>query len=136
MPEYVDHPVKDKATWERDVKWRLDPEAPGRFDGRDEHIARARAAAARGEMIVANMIGGYMYLRSLIGPEDLLYAFVDQPDLIHDRPIQFGHIDIDFKCKKGGEKQKSGAWEAPLQKILPGTLRPPWPWVSNCAWGP
>jgi len=84
MPEYVDHPVKDKATWERDVKWRLDPEAPGRFDGRDEHIARARAAAARGEMIVANMIGGYMYLRSLIGPEDLLYAFVDQPDLIHD----------------------------------------------------
>ncbi len=25
-----------------------------------------------------------MYLRSLIGPMDLLYAFYDQPDLVHD----------------------------------------------------
>ena len=25
-----------------------------------------------------------MYLRSLIGPEDLLYLFYDDPDLIHD----------------------------------------------------
>ena len=25
MPEYVDHPVKDMATWERDVAWRMAP---------------------------------------------------------------------------------------------------------------
>ncbi|MCL2514002.1 MAG: hypothetical protein FWF08_08880, partial [Oscillospiraceae bacterium] len=28
--------------------------------------------------------GGYMYLRSLIGPEDILYKFYDEPELIHD----------------------------------------------------
>ncbi|NBC11731.1 MAG: hypothetical protein GVY24_08400 [Planctomycetes bacterium] len=84
MPEYVDHPVKDMRTWEQDVKWRLAPDANGRFDGFEDHMARAREAAGRGEMIVANMIGGYMYLRSLIGPEELLYTFIDQPDLIHD----------------------------------------------------
>jgi uroporphyrinogen decarboxylase len=35
-------------------------------------------------MVVAGLIGGYMYLRSMIGPEGTLYAVVDQPELIHD----------------------------------------------------
>jgi len=30
------------------------------------------------------MIGGYMYLRSLIGPGELPYKFYDAPELIHD----------------------------------------------------
>ena len=47
-------------------------------------MAEARDKAARGLMIAQNIIGGYMYLRSLIGPGNLLYAFYDMPDLIHD----------------------------------------------------
>ena len=35
-------------------------------------------------MITQNLVGGYMYLRSLIGPVDLLYAVHDAPELIHD----------------------------------------------------
>jgi len=46
-------------------------------------MANARRDAAEGKIVTQNVIGGYMYLRSLIGPEDLLYAFVDQPRLIH-----------------------------------------------------
>jgi len=84
MPEYVDHPVKDMPTWQRDVKWRMDPTSPQRYADLDRRMAGARAAAAQGDMIVANLIGGYMYLRSLMGPEELLYAFIDQPELIHD----------------------------------------------------
>lgn len=84
MPEYVDHPVKDMRTWEENVKWRLDPSNPERYTDLERRMHRAREAAGRGEMMVAGMIGGYMYLRSLIGPEDLLYAFIDQPELIHD----------------------------------------------------
>jgi len=76
-------PVKDQKTWEEDVKWRLDPTTEGRFDGCEERVAAAKAAAAQG-MVITQMIGGaYMYLRSLIGPMDLLYAFYDQPDLVH-----------------------------------------------------
>ena len=30
------------------------------------------------------IIGEYMYLRALVGSVDLLYAFYDKPDLIHD----------------------------------------------------
>jgi uroporphyrinogen decarboxylase len=84
MPEYVDHPVKDRRTWEQDVKWRLDPAAAGRWAGVEDRMAKAHAAAGQGLMISQRVIGGYMYLRSLIGPEALPYAFYDMPDVIHD----------------------------------------------------
>lgn len=84
MPEYVDHPVKDWKTWEENVKWRLAPDAPGRFNDLNKKIEDAKSAAANGLMICQNLIGGYMYLRSLVGPEGALYMFYDAPDLIHD----------------------------------------------------
>jgi uroporphyrinogen decarboxylase len=84
MPEYLDHPVKDWATWERDVKWRLDPDAPGRFDYLDEKIAAVSPLVAEGQMLTQHLIGGYMYLRSLMGPESVLYMVYDEPDLIRD----------------------------------------------------
>ena len=84
MPEYVDHPVKDRATWERDVRPRLDPASPARWAGLDERMRHAREAAGKGLILSQGLIGGYMYLRSLIGPEKLFYAFYDMPDVIHD----------------------------------------------------
>ena len=60
------------------------PNSPERYADLDKRMAEAKAAAAKGWIITQNLIGGYMYLRSLIGPEDLLYAFHDQPELIHD----------------------------------------------------
>lgn len=84
MPQYVDHPVKDMRTWTENVKWRLDPATPARYADLDARMAQARQAAARGEMMCQGVIGGYMYLRSMIGPEGLLYAFYDQPELLHD----------------------------------------------------
>lgn len=84
MPTYIDHPVKDRATWEREVKWRLDPGATGRFGYLEAAMAEARAAAAQGLMITQGVIGGYMYLRSLLGPTETLLAFHDQSALIHE----------------------------------------------------
>jgi hypothetical protein len=83
MPEYVDHPVKDLRTWEERIAWRLAINAPGRFDDLPPRMAAAQAAAVEGLMVSQDLIGGYMYLRSLIGPADLLFAFYDQPELIH-----------------------------------------------------
>lgn len=84
MPEYVDHPVKDMKTWEENCKWRLDPDTSGRWDDLEERLDEATRAAAKGLMISQRLIGGYMYLRSLIGPTELMYALYDQPELIHD----------------------------------------------------
>jgi uroporphyrinogen decarboxylase len=84
MPEYVAHPVKDMKTWTENVKWRMNPASPERFETLADRMAEATAAAGEGQMMCQTLIGGYMYLRSLIGPEHLLYAFYDMPDLIHD----------------------------------------------------
>lgn len=84
MPEYLDHPVKDRKTWEENVKWRLDAGAECRYTDLAARMQAARERAAEGLMITQSLIGGYMYLRSLIGPEDLLYMFYDDPALIHD----------------------------------------------------
>jgi uroporphyrinogen decarboxylase len=84
MPEYLDHPVKDMRTWEEDVKWRLNPSSPERFAELPKQMEKVKAAAAQGFRVVQGLIGGYMYLRSLIGPTELLFAFHDQPKLIHE----------------------------------------------------
>jgi uroporphyrinogen decarboxylase len=84
MPEYVGHPVHDMRTWVEQCKWRMDPATPSRWEGFDGRMAQAREAAAQGLVVCQRLIGGYMYLRSLIGPTELLYAFYDMPDVIHD----------------------------------------------------
>ncbi len=84
MPEYLGHPVKDRKTWEEDVKWRLNPETEDRYKDLAKRMEEAKNFAGQGMIICQNLIGGYMYLRSLIGPEDLLYKFYDEPELIHD----------------------------------------------------
>jgi hypothetical protein len=83
MPEYIDHPVKDWKTWEQDVRWRLDPNAPDRFTGFDDEMTKIRPLAEQGMMITQCLIGGYMYLRSLVGPEGILYLLHDDPKLVH-----------------------------------------------------
>jgi len=84
MPEYLDHPVKDMKTWEENVKWRLDPATPERYADLEGRMENAKTNAAFGMIIQQGLIGGYMYLRSLIGPEHTLYAFHDMPNVIHD----------------------------------------------------
>jgi uroporphyrinogen-III decarboxylase len=84
MPEYIDHPVKDQKSWEELVKWRLDPATNVRYVDLPERMRLAQEAAAQGKVITQNLIGGFMYLRSLIGPEGILYMVYDQPELVHE----------------------------------------------------
>lgn len=84
MPEYKESPVKDWKTWEEDVKWRMDPSTPSRKTNLQPQIDAAVAGAKKGNIVSQHAIGGYMYLRSLMGPEELMYKFYDEPDLIHD----------------------------------------------------
>jgi uroporphyrinogen decarboxylase len=84
MPDYLKHPVTTMKDWEEQVSPRLDVSTPARYDFLPEACARCREAQERDGMFVTQgMVGGYMYLRALMGPEDLLYAFHDQPELIH-----------------------------------------------------
>jgi uroporphyrinogen decarboxylase len=84
MPEYVDHPVKDMKSWEEKCKWRMNPNSPERYTDLEKNIQSTVNKANEGCMVQQYVVGGYMYLRSLMGPEGVLYKFYDEPELIHD----------------------------------------------------
>jgi uroporphyrinogen decarboxylase len=84
MPDYIRHPVTGLKDWEEDVAPRLDPNNPHRYTTlRGQCAYAAERRRAENDMVRQGMVGGYMYLRALTGPEDLLVALCEQPDLIH-----------------------------------------------------
>ena len=83
MPEYVTHPVTDMKSWEENCLWRMDPNTKERLEQLKKFVPGAQAAAAEGRLVRQYMVGGYMYLRSLMGPEGVLYMFYDDPELVH-----------------------------------------------------
>lgn len=84
MPEFTGYAVKDARVWKEDVYTRLDPESPARFSGVRDCVEKAKAAQKEGKLISFEIDGGFMYLRDLLGPQNLLYIFIDEPELIHE----------------------------------------------------
>lgn len=84
MPEYVDHPVKDMKSWEEECKWRMNPNSPERYVNLEEKMQNTITREKEGCVIQQYTVGGYMYLRSLMGPEGIMYKLYDEPELIHD----------------------------------------------------
>ncbi|MHB1000338.1 MAG: uroporphyrinogen decarboxylase family protein [Armatimonadota bacterium] len=83
MPDYLKHAVTNMADW-NEVSPRLDLRNEERWKGLEETVSAQKAAAdSIGGMLSQMMIGGYMYLRAICGPEDLLYMFYDQPEVVH-----------------------------------------------------
>ena len=89
MPEFVDFPVHNWADW-REIRHRFDPNHPDRYPA--DWSARVARWQQRQPVLnlygfVANYFGGpslFGFVRMLMGPERALYAFHDEPDLVHD----------------------------------------------------
>lgn len=93
MPTYLKNVVESRDGWERDVRPRLDPETPERWADFDTKIAGVKERVEAGtHLLTCNGIAGYMYLRDLFGPEKLLFAFYDMPDLVHECMRQWLHL--------------------------------------------
>lgn len=87
MPTYLQHAVASESDWFDTVKWRLDPAEPSRWEAFEAGRAEIEAASVGGTppfWLTQGLIGGYMYLRNMFGPEGILYAFYDLPGLVHD----------------------------------------------------
>lgn len=84
MPDYVRHPVTCMKDWEEEVAPRLNPAEPKRYADLEKKCRAADALRTSEQRLVyQGFVGGYMYLRALVGPEDLLYKVYDEPELIH-----------------------------------------------------
>ena len=84
MPEHLEYPVKSRDDWEV-LKKRFDPTDPLRFPS--DWAAQCARWRAEGPVLVfqgprsPSLFG---FVRELMGPERTLYAFYDEPDLVHD----------------------------------------------------
>jgi uroporphyrinogen decarboxylase len=81
IPKIVRPAVSDRASWEK-LKERLNSRSPERYPDWQKEMARFEASGA------AIQIGKYPYglfgtLRDMMGVEELLVNFYDEPELIH-----------------------------------------------------
>lgn len=95
MPEYLEYPVKDKATWD-EYKKRLDPYSEGRwphgweimtqdklqFPIKAEHVGKH--FRHRDFPLGMNLLSLYGNIRNYMGVENLSYAIYDNPSLVEE----------------------------------------------------
>lgn len=83
MPQFLNFPVHDRASWEA-VKPRLDAGARGRYPGDWEaRLPRLRDGSAPVYFGGTHLCGFFSFLRELCGDE-VYYLFSDDPALLHD----------------------------------------------------
>ncbi len=93
MPLYVKEPVETEADWYHVIKPRLNPATPERrikFNDKSDQVADQ--VNQKKKLYSANTIGGYMFLRALLGLEDTLLAFYDHPKMVHDMMRTWRHL--------------------------------------------
>jgi hypothetical protein len=83
MPTFLKHAVANDADWHEEIAPRLDPKTPGRWATFQIDVAKTRSECDKGKFVSLRGVGGYMYLRSLVGPEGICYMLVDNPALVH-----------------------------------------------------
>jgi uroporphyrinogen-III decarboxylase len=100
MSEFIDFPVKNWDDWRRYKKERLDPEHPDRFA--DGWLDLAREWMKRDLPI---QLGGFPdvtlfgAVRWMMGDEECLIAYHEQPDLVHDIMETFNRLALSIYQK-------------------------------------
>jgi uroporphyrinogen-III decarboxylase len=95
MPLYLDHPVKDRASWE-EYKKRLDPDTPERWPADwSAYVHKMNSRDVPTTLYVGSFFG---YLREWTGLERLLYMLYDDPNLIEDMMDQICYLETE--CTK------------------------------------
>ncbi|MDD4890630.1 MAG: uroporphyrinogen decarboxylase family protein [Phycisphaerae bacterium] len=83
MPEWIDHPIKAPADWERYKRERMQPRLDERLTGLDDFVAKLGDNSA-GVQVGSFPWGVFGTTRDLLGAEGVLMAFYDQPDMVRD----------------------------------------------------
>ena len=95
MPQWVGFPLSTRADWEREIKPRLDPDAPGRYPG--DWDARLCAWRRRDYALGVRMGSVFGWLRNWMGLEGISIALCDDPDWVQE---MMDYV-VDFCCACG-----------------------------------
>ncbi len=110
MPMYLDHPVKDRATWQ-EYKKRLSPNDPARFPADwQSYVERMNA---KDEPLLLNVGSFFGFLREWMGLEPLLFALHDDPGLIEDMMDTLCEMEVSCLTRALQDIRADGAmfWE-------------------------
>lgn len=84
IPQILSNPVTNWEEWERYKKERLNPDDPERFPENWDEIAKMLNASEKAVQAGAYPYGLFGTARDLMGTENLLMNFYDEPELIRD----------------------------------------------------
>ena len=92
MPLYLDHPVKDRASW-NELRKRLDPDTPERWPSDwDTYVEKINNLDKAVMLNVGSFFGA---LREWVGLKELLYMFYDDPNLVEDMMNQICYLETE-----------------------------------------
>jgi uroporphyrinogen decarboxylase len=80
--KWHDAPVHNRREWEERMKWRFDPDAPGRLP--DDLSERCRAWRDRDYPLSIQIPGPFWQMREWLGFERLCYLMADDPAFIDE----------------------------------------------------
>lgn len=96
MPMYLDHPVRDRDSW-NEYRKRLDPKTPDRYPADwDAYVEKINNTDAPICLMTGSFFG---FLREWMGLEDLLFAFYDDPSLIEEMMDQVLYLETEVVNK-------------------------------------
>ncbi len=84
IPKYLDYPVKTMEDWVKIKEERLNPDVPGRFPMTWKEDVKKYNNSDCIIQLGDFPFGLFGTLRELMGVENLLFAFYDEPELIRD----------------------------------------------------
>lgn len=94
IPHYIDWTLKDRASWEKEFKHRLDPNTPGRI--RDDFAEKCRANADATRTWPLSIGAGSLFgkLRDWMGFENIAMLVYDDPGLLEEMIRTMGDLSV------------------------------------------
>lgn len=84
IPRYIEYPVKNAEEWEKLKSERLNPDDPARFPMNWSELVKQYNEGDSAVQIGFYPYGLFGTLRDMMGVEELLVSFYEQPELIRD----------------------------------------------------
>ena len=113
IPIHLDHTLKDRESWEKHFKWRLDPDNPDRYPDWDA----AKRAWDDEDHPVPRTIGGgslFGWIRNWMGLENVAYLVHDDPGLFEEmvETITTLVVEVHRRCFEHGARfDAAQMWE-------------------------
>jgi uroporphyrinogen decarboxylase len=109
MPDFIDHTLKDRASWEKHFKWRLDPDQPGRIaPGFINECYNELTDSQRDFPLVMHVGSVFGELRNWLGLENFTYIQFDDPPLFREMVETIGHCLATTLDRNLAVAQKAG----------------------------